>query len=37
MIFSHDPANQTPYPKPAHYDPARFELLAALPQGQAAT
>jgi hypothetical protein len=28
MIFSHDPANQVPFPKPAHYDPARFELAA---------
>ncbi len=33
MIFSHDPANQTPYPKPAHYDPARFELAARLFSG----
>ena len=30
MIFSHDPANQVPYPKPARYDPARFELAARL-------
>ena len=30
LIFSHDPANQVAYPKPAHYDPARFELLARL-------
>ncbi len=30
MIFSHDPANQVPYPKPAHYDPARFELAARI-------
>jgi hypothetical protein len=30
MIFSQDPANQTPYPKPARYDPARFELFARL-------
>jgi hypothetical protein len=30
MIFSHDPANQVPYPKPAAYDPARFELMARL-------
>ena len=28
MILSHDPANQTPYPKPARYDPQRFELMA---------
>ena len=30
LIFSRDPANQVPYPKPANYDPARFELLARL-------
>jgi hypothetical protein len=30
MIFSHDPANQVPYPQPAHYDPARFELAARI-------
>jgi hypothetical protein len=30
MILSHDPANQVAYPKPAHYDPARFELFARL-------
>lgn len=30
MILSHDPANQTAYPKPAHYDPKRFELMARL-------
>ena len=30
LILSHDPANQVAYPKPAHYDPARFELLARL-------
>jgi hypothetical protein len=30
MILSHDPANQTPYPKPANYDPKRFELMARL-------
>ena len=30
MIFSHDPANQVPYPKPAHYDPVRFELAARI-------
>ena len=30
MILSHDPANQVPYPKPAAYDPARFELFARL-------
>jgi hypothetical protein len=28
MILSHDPANQAPYPRPEHYDAARFELLA---------
>ncbi len=30
MCFSEVPANQTPYPKPAGYDPARYELLARL-------
>ena len=30
MILSRDPANQVAYPKPAHYDPARFELFARL-------
>src|ERR1035441_8223954 len=30
MILSHDPANQVAYPRPAHYDPARFELFARL-------
>ncbi|HEV2447886.1 MAG TPA: FAD-dependent oxidoreductase, partial [Candidatus Sulfopaludibacter sp.] len=30
LIFSRDPANQVPYPEPAHYDPARYELLARL-------
>ena len=30
MILSHDPANQVAYPKPAHYDPARFDLFARL-------
>jgi hypothetical protein len=30
MIFSHDHANQAAYPKPAHYNPARFELMARL-------
>ncbi len=33
MIFSHDPANQVPYPKPAHYDPVRFELAARIFSG----
>lgn len=28
MILSDDPANQVPYPKPAGYDPHRYELLA---------
>ncbi len=28
MCFSEDPANQSPFIKPAHYDPARYELLA---------
>jgi hypothetical protein len=30
MIFSHDPANQVPYPKPANYDPKQFDLMARL-------
>lgn len=30
MILSNDPANQVPYPKPANYDPRRYELLARL-------
>jgi hypothetical protein len=30
LILSHDPANQTAYPKPATYDSARFELFARL-------
>ncbi len=30
MILSHDRANQVAYPKPAAYDPARFELFARL-------
>jgi hypothetical protein len=36
MIFSRDPANQVPFPKPARYDPRQFDLLvrvlAASPQ-----
>lgn len=28
MIFSKNPANRRPYPRPANYDPKRFELLA---------
>jgi hypothetical protein len=30
MILSHDPANQAPYPKPADYNPQRFELMARM-------
>lgn len=30
LILSRDPANQRAYPKPDHYDAARFELLARL-------
>lgn len=30
VILSDDPSNQAPYPKPAGYDPARYELLARL-------
>src|ERR1051326_8836562 len=28
LIFSHDPANQAPYPAPTRYDPKRFDLFA---------
>jgi hypothetical protein len=34
MIFSKDPANQAPYPKPEHYDPHRYELLRRLLERQ---
>jgi len=30
MILSHDDANQVPYPKPAAYDAARYDLFARL-------
>jgi hypothetical protein len=30
MCFSDDPAGQVPFPKPAGYSPARYELLARL-------
>ena len=30
LILSHDPANQVPYPKPARYDPRRWDLAARL-------
>jgi hypothetical protein len=30
LILSHDAANQTPYPEPAHYDAARYDLMARL-------
>jgi len=30
LILSHDPANQVPYPEPAHYDRRRFDLMARL-------
>ncbi len=30
LILSHDPANQVPYPQPASYDAARFDLFARL-------
>ncbi|HTS29417.1 MAG TPA: FAD-dependent oxidoreductase [Bryobacteraceae bacterium] len=36
LIVSHDPENQVPYPKPAHYDPRRYELLARLLQAMQA-
>lgn len=32
LILSHDPSNQVPYPKPAHYDPQRYDLMARLLQ-----
>jgi hypothetical protein len=30
MILSDDPANRIPFPKPAQYDPHRYELMARL-------
>ena len=30
LILSRDPANQAPYPKPAHYDARRFDLMARM-------
>jgi len=30
LILSHDPANQAPYPEPAHYDARRFDLMVRL-------
>jgi hypothetical protein len=30
LCLTDDPANQTPYPQPAAYDPKRYELLARL-------
>ena len=30
LCFSSDPANQTPFPRPESYNPARYELLARL-------
>ncbi len=30
MILSLDKQNQVPYPKPAHYDPRRYDLLARM-------
>ncbi len=30
LCFSSDPANQSPFPKPAGYNPARYALLARL-------
>lgn len=30
MIFSRDPANQVPFPKPARYDAREFDLMARL-------
>ncbi len=34
MCLSIDPANQVPFPKPAGYDPRRYELLARLLQAR---
>ncbi len=36
MIFSQDPANQVPYPKPEQYDPRRYELFRRLLERQPA-
>jgi hypothetical protein len=36
MIFSHDPANQVPYPKPNGYDPHEWDLMARLLAAQPA-
>jgi hypothetical protein len=33
VIATNNPANRIPWPKPAHYDPKRYELLALLLQG----
>ncbi|HLK67518.1 MAG TPA: FAD-dependent oxidoreductase [Bryobacteraceae bacterium] len=30
LIFSHDPSNQAPFPKPTSYDPKRYDLMARL-------
>lgn len=30
MCLTNDPANRIPFPKPANYDPARYELLARI-------
>src|SRR5262245_33754881 len=35
LIFSHDPANQAPYPKPARYEAKRFDLMAAMLEAMA--
>jgi hypothetical protein len=35
MILSDDPANRVPFPKPPHYDPHRYELMAKLLAGMA--
>jgi len=34
MVFSDDPANQAPYPKPERYDPQRYELFRRLLERQ---
>ena len=35
MILSDDPANRVPFPRPPHYDPHRYELMAKLLAGMA--
>jgi hypothetical protein len=37
MCMSRDPANRVPFPKPANYDPARYELLLRVLQANPKT